>query len=142
MKDILLLVIGAILGWISQWLFYRYQQRDVQRQGPNIVVTKIVQHGHTLCELRNIGNDSLSEMDVHMAWLAAGLSKKQELKNFFMPDQDIRTGPPKHVEFIGPGEKFLLNGLPQWTDDGLIDIEVAGFGVHSQRQYSINSQIV
>lgn len=141
MKDIALLVVGAILGWIGQWLFYRYQQRDEQRQGPQVVISKVTRHGQSLCELRNIGADSLSEMDVNISWLQDRQHQHRPINQFFAPEQDERLASPTHVQLLGPNERYLAVGLPQSTDDGLVDIEVSGLGVKSQQPYNTHGQI-
>lgn len=142
MRDISLLILGAALGWISQWLFYRFQQRDTERQGPKLVTSKVTQHGRVMFEIRNIGTDSLSEMDVNIIWLEHQQRKTETLKQFFLPDQEVQSANQKHVELIGPGERYVLGWLPQSTDDGLVNVEILGFGVQSHRPYKFDSQIV
>lgn len=141
MNEALLLILGAALGWVGQWLFYRYQQRDQQRQGPQVVISKVVRHNQILCELRNVGTDSLSEMDLKISWQQDGQEQQLQLDQFFLPDQDERLVAPTHVQLLGPRDRYIAVGLPQRTDDGIIDVIVEGLGVASQRIYTAKTQI-
>ncbi len=137
MREISLLILGAVLGFVGQWLFYRYQRRDERGQGPSIVVSKIQQGQHVLAELRNVGFDTLSEMDVKLSWLTNGQHHERLATDFF------RTGEtsPSRLEVLGANEVLTVSGLPAISDDGIIDVQVSGLGVTSQRLYSTVSQL-
>ena len=142
MKDLLLVILGAILGWLGQWLFYRYQKRDEQRQRPNVVISRVTKNNEFLLELRNIGQDSLSEMEVMITWQKSEQQQQKKLEQFFSPDLSISVVTPVHLELLGSGERYVLTGLPQSTDDGVIDVEVSGLGVRSGQLYKANTQVV
>lgn len=46
-----------------------------------------------------------------------------------------------HVELLGSSERYYVGGLPQWADGGIVDVEVTGIGVKSQKSYKHHNQI-
>jgi len=142
MKDLLIgAIFGGIITWIGQWLFYRYQKRDEKRQGPVIVISRVIQDELFLVELRNTGSDSLTEMEVKARWQKDGQEEEQLLNKFFS-GQYTYGAPGTHVEILGPSDRYFVAGLPQITQDGLVDIHVSGLGANSQQLYKTASQIV
>ena len=137
MRDIGLLILGAGLGWIGQWLFYRYQRRDEQRQGPNIVVSKVQRDENIRAELRNVGPDTLTEMDVKFGWLDNGHPRELVVLDFYRSHDG-----PQRVEVLADGETLEAAGLPVASDDGLVDVQITGLGAKSQHLYSAVSQVV
>ncbi len=137
MSQFIFLLVGAIIGLFGQWAFYRYTKRDQRSQGPAIVVSRIIQGPHLFVELRNIGVDTLSEMDVKMSWLIQGEHRELIAKDFFRTSE-VK---PSQIEIIGPGETLRVGASPIMTDDGLVDVQVSGLGVTSQRLYSVVGQI-
>ena len=137
MKDILLLIAGAILGVLGQWIFYRYQKRDEQKQGPMIVVSKMERDDNVWIELRNVGQDTLTELSVKISW-EEHHQHKEMLVTQFRRNGEQQTSA---VDVIGVSEILHGQGAPITTDDGIIDVQVSGLGVKSRRLYSDVTQI-
>lgn len=140
MNDFLLILFGALLGLIGQWLFYRYQRRDERMQGPRVIVARVKKDGQIVMEIKNVGADSLTEMDVTISWQEKNQPKEKKLQDFWLPDQPINS-PPSHRELLDAGDRYLVGGLPQSTDDGIIDVEIYGLGIKSQKEYRVTSQV-
>ena len=140
MKDLLFLIIGALLGWFSQWLFYRYQQRDEKSQGPNVVASRIIVKGQVILAVRNIGNDSLTEMEVKIEWEQDGQKHSRVLNQFFPVTGNIES--VLNVEELGPSDHYHVLGIPQQVEGGIIDVFITGVGVNSKKLYNTASQIV
>lgn len=141
MPDFILIVLGAVLGWFGQWLLYRYQRRDEQRQGPNVVGSKVRIGTHTLVNLHNIGHDTLNDMDVEIGWLQDDQRQKRYLRRFVHEHDDPSLARPFETEVLNHGDTLRVIDVPSWSGDGLIDVQVSGLGVNSQRLYSAVSQI-
>lgn len=136
MRDVVLLILGAALGWLGQWVFYRYQRRDQQRQGPTVIVSKIQRADYTRAELRNVGPDTLTEMDVKFAWLDHGHRRELVVLDYYRGQDG-----PQRVEVVPSGETLEAAGIPNASDDGIVDVQVTGLGATSQHLYSTVSQI-
>lgn len=136
MKDVGLLVLGAIIGWLGQWIFYRYQRRDEGRQPPHLVIGGTRVGDRTMAEIRNIGNDTLTEMDVKLSWLDDGHRREIVVLDFFRGSEQ-----PQRLEVIGSGETVNADGFPRASDDGLVDVQVTGLGAKSQRLISLVRQV-
>lgn len=136
MKETLLVILGAVLGWVAQWVFYRYQRRDEQRQGPLIVVSKVEKGDRPLAELRNIGPDTLTDMDVKFSWVEQAHRRELIVLDYFRGGEG-----PQRLEVIGSGDTLEAVGLPKVSDDGIVDVQITGLGAKSQHLYSTVSQI-
>lgn len=139
MKEVFLLVLGAALGWVGQVLFYRYQKRDEQESGPQLAVSKVKRGEHVLLDLRNIGPDSLAEMEVELAWLAHGQQQRKKMSEFYRPEADPTE--PLHPELLESGGHLEGRGLPEMSDEGIVDVRITGVGVKSHRLFSFVSQV-
>ncbi len=136
MRDLGLLIFGAGLGLIGQWLFYRYQRRNEQQQGPNVVVSKIQRGENIRVELRNLGPDTLTEMDIKFSWLHRGQRREIVVLEFYR-----NTDGPQRLEVLAANESVEVAGVPSTTDDGIVDVQITGLGATSQHLYSWVRQV-
>lgn len=132
-KDILLLVIGAIIGWISRWLWFRYVKSERRREGPSVAVTKVVRDGSVFAELHNVGQDNISELLVTISWLQDGHVQHRQLDRFFTTTANPVTELSSQVEYLAVGERLRAAGIPAWSDDGIVAVTVEGLGVRSEK---------
>ncbi len=141
MRDIFLLLIGAILGFASQWLLEVAKDRREKRRGPNVAIGKYEEGGAVYAELHNLGPDGLSEMDVAISWEAAGKSAGQVLRKFYEPTQKLESDQPGFSDYLAAGERLLAAEIPITSDDGLITVRVTGLGQNSRRLYEARGQL-
>lgn len=141
MRDIFLLVIGAALGFMSQWLLEIAKDRRAKRRGPNIAIGKYEEAGAVYAELHNLGPDGLAEMDVAIAWEENGATAARILKNFFEPTQKLGIDQPGFSDYLAAGERLLASEIPIASDDGLVTVRVTGLGQNSRRLYETRGQL-
>lgn len=141
MKEILLLVIGAVIAWLSQWLWYRYVKRDERRSGPNIIVNPVRRDGAVFAELHNIGPDNVKELTVTIRWLQDRAEQVRTIENFFSPPEKPAQDSARHIEYLAASDRVLAADIPTWSDDGIVTVKVQGLGVQSDALYETESQI-
>ena len=141
MRDVLLLAVGAALGFFSQWLLEITKDRRDQRRGPNIAIGKYEQSAAVFAELHNLGPDGLAEMDVAISWEQDGKTMGTILKKFFEPAQRLESEQPGFSDYLAAGERLLAADVPVRSDDGLVTIRITGLGQNSRRLYETRGQL-
>ena len=141
MKDLALIIVSFVLGWFGQLLFYRYQKRDENQQGPHVIISRVVKSDQIMFEIRNIGTDSLNSMKVKILWKQAGAQQDRLMYMFFPPEQDERLTSSSNIEVLGPSDRYNVVGVPQWADGKVVKVNIAGIGAKSQRPYEVENDI-
>ncbi len=140
-QDILILFIGAMLGFFGQVLWRQYEKRSQRQERPELVVTKVVKGGNVFAELHNVGADNLSELELKISWLQDGVQQERTLKNFYRTDDDPVIAGASTVEYLASGERIRAADLPTWTDDGIVAVTVEGLGVKSGKLFTHVSEL-
>lgn len=141
MRDIILLFVGAVLGFFSQWLLEVAKDRREKRRGPNIAIAKYEQNGAVYAELHNLGPDGLAEMDVAISWEDVGQPAGKILKKFYEPTQNLENEQGGFSEYLAAGERLLAAEIPTSSQDGLVTVRVTGLGQNSRRLYEARGQL-
>lgn len=141
MNDLVLIILGAILGVAGQWLIEWLRQRSQSGRGPNVAIAKVERDNSVYLEFHNLGPDSLNEMSVEVESLQQGHIERYELKRFFKSNQNPATDSASLVEYLGPADRVLIGSIPTESDDGLVTIRVTGLGHGNRKIYETSSQI-